>query len=102
MQEDLRIIITRWRLSCFDLAIETGRYNGTPRENRLCVFCDTIEDEHHALFDCRAYESIRAQFKDLLRENPTVNKMLNPRDKEMAMSVGKYLNLIEKERKSLV
>ena len=102
MREDLRIIITRWRLSCFDLAVETGRYHGTAREDRLCLFCNTIEDEHHALFDCSAYESIREQYSVLLQENPTVNDILNPRNKEMATSVGTYLKLIERERKSLL
>ena len=102
MREDLRIIITRWRLSCFDLAIETGRYHGTARENRLCVFCDVLEDEHHAIFDCSAYVSIREQYEDLLRDNPSVNEILNPKSKEMATSVGTYLKLIEAERKSLL
>ena len=32
MNEEHRIILTRWRLSCFDLAIETGRYKNIPRE----------------------------------------------------------------------
>ena len=95
MREDLRIVITRWRLSCFDLAIETGRYNGTAREDRLCSFCDVIEDEHHAIFQCAAYRTIREEFKNLLQENPTVNKILNTTTKEMAEKVGKYLKLIE-------
>ena len=102
MREDLRIIITRWRLSCFDLAIETGRYHGIARQDRLCVFCDVLEDEHHAIFDCTAYVSIREQYQDLLQDNPSVNEILNPKSKEMATSVGTYLKLIEAERKSLL
>ena len=102
MREDLRIVITRWRLSCFDLAIETGRYNGTAREDRLCSFCDVIEDEHHAIFQCTAYDTIREEFKNLLQENPTVKKILNPTNKEMAEKVGKYLKLIENRRKELI
>ena len=62
MREDLRILLTRWRMSCFDLAIEAGRYEGIAREERLCAFCNVIEDEHHAIFDCRAYDSIRNNF----------------------------------------
>ena len=102
MREDLRIIITRWRLSCFDLAIETGRYHGIARQDRLCVFCDVLEDEHHAIFDCTAYVSIREQYQDLLQDNPSVNEILNPKSKEMTTSVGTYLKLIEAERKSLL
>ena len=102
MREDLRTTITRWRLSCFDLAIETGRYNRIAREDRLCAFCDVVEDEHHAIFDCAAYVSIREQFEDLLEEHPTVNSFLNPTTKETATEVGKYLKLLEERRKELL
>ena len=102
MREDLRTTITRWRLSCFDLAIESGRYNRIAREDRLCAFCDVVEDEHHAIFDCAAYVSIREQFEDLLEEHPTVNSFLNPTTKETATEVGKYLKLLEERRKELL
>ena len=102
MREDLRIVITRWRLSCFELAIETGRYHGTPREERLCMFCDVVEDEHHAIFDCKAYDVIRREHQELLHQNPTVKHILNPKTKDLANDVGRYLKLIEDERKSLV
>ena len=102
MREDLRIIVTRWRLSCYDLAIETGRYEGTAREERLCLFCDVVEDEHHAIFDCKAYDTIRTEYQDMLREFPTVKDILNPKTKEMANDVGRFLKLIEAERKLLI
>ena len=102
MREDLRTILTRWRLSCFELAIETGRYNGTARDERLCVFCDIVEDEHHAIFVCSAYNTIREQFKNILEEHPTVKDFLNPTTKETATEVGKYLKLIEDRRKELL
>ena len=102
MREDLRSIVSRWRLSCFELAIETGRYNRIPRDDRLCLFCDVVEDEHHAIFDCSAYNTIREQFKDLLEENTTVKDFLNPTTKETATEVGKYLKLLEERRKELL
>ena len=39
-----RCIISRWRLSCHRLFIETGRYTSppTPRENRKCHLCKTF------------------------------------------------------------
>ena len=89
-------------MSCFDLAIETGRYNNTAREDRLCSFCGVVEDEQHAIFDCSAYDSIREQFEDLLEEHPTVNNFLNPTTKETATEVGKYLKLLEERRKELL
>ena len=35
MNEELRTIVTRWRFSCHDLAIETGRYTEIVRHERL-------------------------------------------------------------------
>ena len=102
MREDLRITITRWRMSCFDLAVETGRYEGTARDERLCPFCDVVEDEHHAIFDCKAYDYIRNDYRKMLSENPTVKKILNPGNKELAEDVGRFLKHIEDERKSLL
>ena len=102
MREDFRILLTRWRMSCFELAIETGRYEGLDREERLCAFCNIMEDEEHAIFNCRAYDTIRDSFRDLLQQYPTVKQILNPKDKETAEKVGSLLKLIEAERKSLL
>ena len=84
--------------TCFDLAIETGRYNRTPREERLCSLCDVVEDEQHVLFSCRAYNTVRTQFTKLLAEHPTPRDLLNPTSKEMAEEVGLFLKLIEDQR----
>ena len=101
MREDYRILITRWRLSCFDLKVETGRYRGIPREERVCTICNVLEDEEHVIFNCRAYGSIREQFTDLLRENPTTRDILNPQRKEDAEKVGLMLKLIEDRRNDI-
>ena len=98
IREEYRILLTRWRLSCFDLRIETGRYNGTPRTERLCSLCNQIEDEQHVFFDCRAYDSIRAQFTTLLQNNPTPHDLLNPRCRATAEETGLLLKLIEDQR----
>ena len=102
VREDLRIIITRWRMSCIDLAIETGRYEGKSREERLCLFCDVIEDEDHAIFRCKAYNNIRKDYQILLNENPSLKNILNPKTKETAYKVGLLLKQIEAERKLLI
>ena len=98
MKEEYRILITRWRLSCFDLKIETGRYKGIPREDRACPICNVIEDEEHVIFNCRGYNTIRSQFTNLLEENTTIHDILNPTSKEMAEEVGLFLKLIEEQR----
>ena len=42
--------LTRLRMSFHKLAVESGRFNKTPFENRLCVMCDKglVEDEIQA------------------------------------------------------
>ena len=51
---DLRKMFTRFRISAHRLAIETGRYKGIPRQDRLCTRCsaNAVEDETHFLFEC--------------------------------------------------
>ena len=51
--EYLRTAYTRFRLSSHNLRIETGRWSGTPRDNRKCK-CDMncVQDETHALLEC--------------------------------------------------
>ena len=66
------------RMSSHRLHIETGRYNGTPRNKHICRGCVTddaeivegflnlpecvlqVEDEMHTLFDCDYYTDVRS------------------------------------------
>ncbi len=56
-----RRILTKYRLSEHRLAIETGRHRKSwlPREQRVCVHCETGEIETHFLLHCHKYISIR-------------------------------------------
>ena len=100
LREDLRIILTRWRLSCIPLLVETGRYKGIEREARLCSLCNVVEDEVHALFDCKAYNNLRLGREDLLSTR-SIKDLLCPKDKDRAYGVGCLLKDIEEQRKSL-
>ena len=53
--------LTRLRISSHKLSVETGRFNKTPLENRLCAMCDKglVEDEFHFMISCTAYEKPR-------------------------------------------
>ena len=44
LTESKRLIISKWRLSCHKLRIETGRYDTpkTPREERTCKRCKVL------------------------------------------------------------
>ena len=49
-----RVAVTKTRISCHLLPIESGRYKKIPRVQRLCPLCDRSEigDEFHYLFKC--------------------------------------------------
>ena len=67
--------ITRLRISCHPLAVETGRYNKpkTPIGQRLCEHCDLgqIENEHHMIFVFPFYTDERKSlFENLSESHP--------------------------------
>ena len=55
-----RNCITKIRLSSYNLDIESGRFTGITRLNRLCIFCgDDIEDVFHFVLKCKAFQGFR-------------------------------------------
>jgi hypothetical protein len=51
---ELRIALTRLRISAHKLPIETGRYRGLERAQRTCPYCCiAIGDEQHYLVNCQ-------------------------------------------------
>ena len=69
--------LARYRLGRHNLAIQTGRYRGVLRHDRVCIVCQAlghtyddsgqtpVEDLRHFLLDCRALAPIRASFPTL-------------------------------------
>ena len=101
--EKYRTVITRWRLSCHSLRIETGRYQrpSLPRNERTYTVCNILEDEHHALFVCPAHTFIRLHYANILLSYTTVQSILHPKSTEDANSIGKYILEIERNMKKL-
>ena len=97
VDEKYRVLVSRWRLSCHKLHIETGRYKSPKiaREQRLCKRCGIIEDEHHALFVCYAHYNVRLKFRDRINWT-SVSDLLNPSTDDELKTVGEYLKEIEK------
>ena len=60
----LRRHISCFRLSSHKLEIETGRYYGVTRENRICKYCTSgmIETEFHFLLCCTMYKELRVKY----------------------------------------
>ena len=100
LYEKFRTVLTRWRLSCFKLNIECGRYKNIPRNDRLCVKCQLsiIEDENHVLFDCPYYNALRLKHTYVLNQHSSVKEILNPTSFYDLTKVAKYLLDIESER----
>ena len=103
INDEKRTLITRWRLSSHPLYIETGRYKTpiVPRENRLCMVCNVVEDEYHALFTCTAHCFIRLRFQEICSKYTTVVKMFNPATEEDITTIAKYIREIEKNMEKL-
>ena len=97
-----RRIISRWRLSNHRLKIETGRYSRpyVPRERRLCVTCNLLEDEAHVIFICPLYRTIRVKYTRLLIDNNGIKSILNPNN-GIIIEVAKLLYEIEDLRVKL-
>ena len=58
--------LTKLRVGNHRLPIETGRWNNTPRNERICPQCpnQTLGDEFHYLFECNTFKSAREKYLD--------------------------------------
>ena len=85
-----RAALSRLRCSCHDLRIERDRYLPPsikpPRHLRTCLMCgsDSIEDEHHMVFDCPLYSTIRFKFADIFSTCLTLDSFLSQNQGKVA------------------
>ena len=69
---------TKLRISAHELEIERGRYTDTPKESRICHWCNTsmgekiIENENHLLFECDLYANLRSKLITCLNKAPKI------------------------------
>ena len=103
ISENIRIVITRWRLSCHSLRVETGRYEVPflARHLRICLNCGVLEDETHAIFSCNIYDEIRQRYADYLKRYSSISIVFNPGTTSDAVILGNYLLQIENKREEL-
>ena len=83
------------------LIIETGRYriHKIPYNERFCLLCySSVENEHHALFECTLYEDIRMKYNSLLDKYSWSDDILNPNCVSDAEMLGSLLLEIESVR----
>lgn len=99
-----RISLTKFRLSSHNLAIETGRHDNIPRENRKCRNCsmNVIENEYHLLLVCPKYYSLRKRFfKPYFCRWPTVQKfeaLMTSKNNKILNSLANFLYCAFQER----
>ena len=74
-----RRALALFRCGCAPIALETGRYQNVPYEERLCTICNSgnIEDEFHCFMSCSAYNDLKA-----LSHLPAITKALPLRPKK--------------------
>ena len=96
--DSCRKIVTRWRLSNLQLAIETGKYKRpkVDRNQRLCQTCLLVEDEEHALMNCILYKQVRDKHPDLFNGSHSIKSLLNPKSPESLYEIANILFEIEK------
>ena len=95
---------TRLRISSHRLKIETGRYQGTLPNDRICSKCDSgdVEDENHFLFHCDKFNNDRdTLFQEIVKTCPNFSDLLpkdkliwlmNTEDKRVLIATGKFIS----------
>ena len=92
--------ITKLRLSCSKLPIETGRYHNIDREFRFCNLYnqDIIGDEYHLIFECRnnSIVNLREKYLPVYYTNNAFRYKLiillkNVKYRKIGVALGKFL-----------
>ena len=95
--------LTAFRTRNHRLPIKTGRWNGTPINDRKCFLCDKNElgDEFHYICKCSHFqESRKLLIKKQYYTHPNVIKfktLLNNENKEELINLSKFITIIMKE-----
>ena len=77
---NFELLLSKFRTSSHDLAIEKGRYINLDRNNRVCNNCNLklVENECHFLLICPKYSELRSKYiKRYYNTWPTVQKFSN-------------------------
>jgi len=51
--------MSRLRMSSHRFHMETGRWTSTDLTDRICSYCNTLENEFHFFFECNLYNDLR-------------------------------------------
>ena len=104
----LRIAISKIRLSSHLFFVERGRWGQRKieRRDRLCQFCNCIEDEFHVLLFCPMFNNAReGLLPEFLRKDKNmVNflRFINSKKQEEQKKLGILCHKVQKEYKQLL
>ena len=99
-----RTALTRFRTSAHSLFIETGRYDNTPRQNRICKSCNmgAIEMEYHFLLVCPKHRDLRKRyFKQYYCHWPDIRKfenLMKSENMKIINNLSKFIYFANKRR----
>ena len=113
-ERPMRRTLVKLRIGCHNLRVETGRYDKTPLEERICPLCtgNEIEDETHLLLDCQRYSSMRDIFlskietkideiRKLSREN-LISQLMNSNDYYVNLRLIMFISSCFEMRNKLI
>ena len=97
--KDLRMHLTRFRISSHSLRIHTGRYenNKIARNERYCMYCGSrdIEDTYHFICIWPCYSTLRSRYIDkfyfLLPSVLKFNPLMGSSNKNILINLAKYI-----------
>ena len=88
-----RTALTRFRLSSHDLAIKSGRYDDTPRSDRLYKFCklNVVENEFNFFFVVLCILITETIFQFLLLPLANFENLMSVKSERKIKYLAKYV-----------
>jgi len=76
-----RSALSKVRCGVAPIRIETGCYDNLKENERICPFCECVEDEMHVLLHCNLYADVRQSLFDKAASNNPSFLTLNDENK---------------------
>jgi hypothetical protein len=106
LNDEQRVLYTKFRISAHKLEIGKGRYIGLKVEDRICQLCnfflDDIEDEVHFLLQCPSLQKERWEIINNINEISKNFKSLDNRSKLVWLMSTEDSTIIKKTGRLLL
>lgn len=105
--DKFRRCFANFRSSAHNLMIEKGRHFNITREDRVCIYCETvIEDEYHFMIICPLYSNLRSMYLPVYYfQYPSVEKfydLMSTENVSLLRNLSMYIYNSFKEREQLM